>query len=343
MKTTNEVWVYIEQNDGKIADVSLELLGKGSELAKTLGVETGAMLIGAGVDGLVETLYHHGADKVYVAQGKELKQFTTLPYARVACDMIREYGPQIVLYGATTTGRDVAPRITSELRVGLTADCTDLKIGDFTGRGADGAEKQFSNILYQIRPAFGGNIIATIVSPEHRPQMATVREGVMKKRELDTKRKGTRVDFTPTVPAELMLTEVVKRVQHEKSVNLKGAAIIVSGGMGVGSKETFELVKQLAHTLGAEVGASRAAVDAGLIGKDHQVGQTGTTVRPKLYIAVGISGQIQHMAGMSEANRIIAINNDPDAPIFGIAHYGIVGDLNEVLPRFIEAYKTLKK
>ena len=339
---TNEVWIYIEQNDGKISDVSLELLGKGSELAKTLGVETGALLLGQGVDGLVDTLYHHGADKVYVAQDPALARYTTLPYAKVVCDLIREYGPQIALYGATTTGRDLAPRITSELKVGLTADCTDLRIGDFTGKGKDG-DATFSNILYQIRPAFGGNIVATIVSPEHRPQMATVREGVMKKREPDTKRKGTRIDFPTAIPQELVLTEIVKRVQHEKSVNLKGAPVIVAGGMGVGSKESFALVTDLARVLGAEVGASRAAVDAGLAGKDHQIGQTGITVRPKLYIAVGISGQIQHMAGMSESNRIIAINSDPEAPIFKIAHYGIVGDLNEVLPRFIEAYKTLKK
>ena len=181
---TNEVWVYIEQHDGKIADVSLELLGKGSELAKTLGVETGALVLGQGVEGLVDELVHFGADKVYVAQNPVLKQYTTLPYAKVVCDLIREYEPQIVLYGATTTGRDLAPRITSELKVGLTADCTDLKIGDFSGRGPEG-ETTFKNILYQIRPAFGGNIVATIVSPEHRPQMATVREGVMKMREPD--------------------------------------------------------------------------------------------------------------------------------------------------------------
>ena len=234
----NEVWVYIEQNGGKIADVSLELLGKGSELAKTLGVETGAMLLGSGVDGLVEELCHYGADKVYVAQDPSLKQFTTLPYAKVACDMIREYKPQIVLYGATTTGRDLAPRITSELKVGLTADCTDLKIGDYTGR-VDGNPVDYENILYQIRPAFGGNIVATIVSPAHRPQMATVREGVMKKREADTKRKGDRIDFTPDVPKELVVTEVVKRVQEEKDVNLKGACHYRFRRYGRGNQREF--------------------------------------------------------------------------------------------------------
>jgi electron transfer flavoprotein alpha subunit len=253
-------------------------------------------------------------------------------------ELIKKYQPQIALYGATTTGRDVAPRIASELRVGLTADCTDLQIGDHTLKG-----EEFKDILYQIRPAFGGNIIATIVSPEHRPQMATVREGVMKMNAPDESREGEVVECEVDIPAELLLSKLVKRFQQEKSVNLKGAQIIVSGGMGVGTKENFKLIHDLAHALGAEVGGSRAAVDAGLIGKDHQVGQTGTTVRPKLYVAVGISGQIQHMAGMSESNRIVAINHDANAPIFQIAHYGIVGDLNEVIPRFIEVFNSLKK
>ncbi len=339
---TNEVWVYIEQTDGKIADVSLELLGKGSELASKLNVKTGAILIGDKVSNLTKTLFQYGADKVYMAQSPELKYFTTLPYASIVCGMVREHEPQIVLYGATTQGRDVAPRIASELRVGLTADCTNLQIGDYTGKGPEG-EKVYKNILYQIRPAFGGNIIATIVSPDHRPQMATVREGVMKMRTPDANRKGEVVEVQPALTKELLVTEIIEKIQHEKTVNLKGASIIVSGGMGVGSKENFQMIHDLAHILGAEVGASRAAVDAGFIPKPHQVGQTGTTVRPKLYIAVGISGQIQHMAGMSESNRIIAINSDPNAPIFQIAHYGVVGDLNDIIPKFIEAYKTLKK
>jgi electron transfer flavoprotein alpha subunit len=252
--------------------------------------------------------------------------------------LVKEYEPQIMLFGATTTGRDIAPRVASELRVGLTADCTNLKIGDFQKKDAE-----YKDILYQIRPAFGGNIIATIVSPDHRPQMSTVREGVMKMNEPDKNRKAEIVEYTPEIPADLQAAEIVERLQQEKSVDLKGAQIIVAGGMGLGTKENFELIRKLAHAVGGEVGGSRAAVDAGFVSSDHQVGQTGTTVRPKLYIAVGISGQIQHLAGMAESNRIIAINSDPAAPIFACAHYGIVGDLNEVVPRFIEAYTSLKK
>ncbi len=335
---TNEVWVYIEQNGGKIADVSLELLGKGSELAKTLKVKVGAVLIGSAVKGLCDTLYHYGADKVYLAEDAVLKEYRTLPYAAILADLVRTNEPQIILFGATTTGRDIAPRVASELKVGLTADCTNLKIGDFQKK-----DVTYNDILYQIRPAFGGNIIATIVTPDHRPQMSTVREGVMKMNAIDKSRTGEIVEVKPVIKKELLVAEVIKRIQQEKTVDLKGAQIIVSGGMGVGSKENFELVHKLAHALGAQVAGSRAAVDAGFIGKDHQVGQTGTTVRPKLYIAIGISGQIQHLAGMCESNRIIAINADPNAPIFGSAHYGIVGDLNEVIPRFIEAYTSLKK
>ncbi|PIE33440.1 electron transfer flavoprotein subunit alpha [candidate division KSB3 bacterium] len=335
---TNQVWVYIEQNNGKIADVSLELLGKATLLARQLQVKIGAILLGEDVKGLSDTLFSYGADTVYLAEHPHLKDYTTLPYAKAVVDLIKEYRPQVVLYGATTTGRDVAPRIASELRVGLTADCTDLQIGDHKLRGTE-----YHNILYQIRPAFGGNIIATIVSPEHRPQMATVREGVMKMNAPDSSRKGDIIEYAVDIPADLVLTKIVKKFQQKKSVNLKGANIIVSGGMGVGSQENFALIHRLAHVLGGEVGGSRAAVDAGFISKDHQVGQTGTTVRPKLYIAVGISGQIQHMAGMSEANRIVAINSEPNAPIFQIAHYGIVGDLNDVVPKFIDVFNSLKK
>lgn len=335
---TNEVWVYIEQTNGKIADVSLELLGKGCELAKTLAVKVGAVLPGSGVTSLSDTLISYGADTVYIADDAALKDFRTRPYAATVVGLITKYQPQIMLFGATTTGRDVAPRVASELRVGLTADCTNLKIGDFQKKDAD-----YKDILYQIRPAFGGNIIATIVSPDHRPQMSTVREGVMKMNTPDTARKGEVIAYKPTISAELQTAEIVERLQQEKLVDLKGAQIIVAGGMGLVTKANFALIHKLAHAVGGEVGGSRAAVDAGFIGSDHQVGQTGTTVRPKLYIAVGISGQIQHLAGMAESNRIIAINSDPAAPIFNCAHYGIVGDLNEVVPRFIEAYTSLKK
>jgi electron transfer flavoprotein alpha subunit len=335
---TNEVWVYIEQNHGKIADVSLELLGKATFLAEKLQVKVSAVLLGSEIKSLTKTVFTHGADKVYLADHTLLKEYTSLPYAKVVVALIKAYQPQVVLYGATTTGRDVAPRIASELRVGLTADCTDLQIGDYTIK-----DQEYKDILYQIRPAFGGNIIATIVSPDHRPQMATVREGVMKMNTPDASKEGEVIEYQADLPTELMVTEIVKKFQQEKTVNLKGANIIVSGGMGVGSKENFQLIHELAHVLGGEVGGSRAAVDAGFISKDHQVGQTGTTVRPKLYLAIGISGQIQHLAGMSQSRRIVAINSDPSAPIFQIAHYGIVGDLNEVVPKFIEVFNSLKK
>lgn len=335
---TNEVWVYIQQENGKIADVSLELVSKASELAKTLKVKSAGVIIGAKVKDLAKTVFSYGADKVYVAEDANLKDYTTLPYTKVMSDLIKEYGPQIALYGATITGRDIAPRIASELKVGLTADCTNLKVGDYSSK-----DKEYKDILYQIRPAFGGNIVATIVCPDHRPQMATVREGVMKLNQPDNSKTGEIIDVKVDLPKELFITEILKKIKHEKTVDLKAANIIVSGGMGVGTKDNFKLIKDLAHALGGEVAGSRAAIDAGFIGKDHQVGQTGTTVRPKLYIAVGISGQIQHLAGMSESSRIIAINSDGQAPIFQIAHYGIVGDLNEVIPKFIDVYKSLKK
>jgi electron transfer flavoprotein alpha subunit len=248
---------------------------------------------------------------------------------------VSEKKPQIVLYGATTEGRDLAPRVASHLKVGLTADCTDLQIGDHTQK-----DKEYKNILYQIRTAFGGNIIATIVSPEKKPQMATVREGVMRMAQPNTSRKAEMIKIKADLSKDDFPSEIINRVLQAKTVNLKGAQIIVAGGMGVGSKDNFALIRELAQTLGAEVGASRAAVDQGFIGKEHQVGQTGTTVRPKLYIACGISGAIQHRAGMDSSSRIIAINSDPEAPIFGIAHYGIVGDLNEVIPQMIKAYKA---
>jgi electron transfer flavoprotein alpha subunit len=249
--------------------------------------------------------------------------------------VVSESKPQIVLFGATTEGRDLAPRVASNLKVGLTADCTDLQIGDYIQK-----ESEYRDILYQIRPAFGGNIIATIVSPEKKPQMATVREGVMRMAQGDPSRKAEIIHLKAGLGKDDFPSEIIDRVLEEKAVNLKGAQIIVSGGMGVGSKENFTLIRELAQTLGAEVGASRAAVDQGFIAKEHQVGQTGTTVRPKLYIACGISGAIQHRAGMDSSARIIAINSDPEAPIFGIAHYGIVGNLNDVIPRMIKAYKA---
>ena len=335
MNNDASVMVYIQQDSGKLAEVSLELVSKARELADTLGVGVSAALFGEAVSPAVPRLAALGADTVYLHERPGLKHYTPVPYTKLMIQAITDYKPQIVLYGATTTGRDLAPRVASFLKVGLTADCTDLQIGDHKQ-----GERDYQNILYQIRPAFGGNIIATIVCPEQKPQMATVREGVMRMNAPDPSRKAAIVTVPASLGAEDFPSEIIDRVLQEKTVNLKGAAIIVSGGFGVGSRENFKLIRELAETIGAEVGASRAAVDAGFIGKDHQVGQTGTTVRPKLYIACGISGAIQHRAGMDGSARIIAINTDPDAPILSIAQYGIVGDLFEVIPRMIKAYKA---
>lgn len=333
--STNNVWVFVQQDNGKISEVSIELLCKANDLAKTLGVDTEAVLIGDGIQDEAKKLLAHGASEVFCVEDKHLKHYTPVPYTKIMVELIKKHKPQIVLYGATTTGRDLGPRIASTLKVGLTADCTDLQIGDHSI-----GDKHYKNILYQIRPAFGGNIIATIVTPQDKPQMATVREGVMKITPPIKSPKGKVTSVAFTLNDSDFPSKIIEKVMMDKTVNLKSAHVIVAGGMGVGSKENFNLIKQLAQTLGGEVGASRAAVDAGFIGKDHQVGQTGTTVRPKLYIACGISGSIQHRAGMDQSARIIAINTDPEAPIFQVSHYGIVGDLKEVIPLFIKAYKT---
>jgi electron transfer flavoprotein alpha subunit len=340
MTNTKDVWVFVEQEEGKIADVSLELLAKGQELAQKLNSQVCAVLCGHHVDKLAETCIHSGAERVLQADHPELEIYRTLPYARVATDLARERRPYIFLVGATPIGRDLAPRVASSLQVGLTADCTDLQIGDFESKKA---KKVYSDLLYQIRPAFGGNLIATIVNPDTRPQLATVREGVMRRRDPDTTRRGIVERIEPQFnPRELVL-QVLSRETRESTVNLKGAPIIVAGGAGVGSKEDFQLIRDLAHILGGEVGASRAAVDAGMVSREHQVGQTGVTVRPRLYIAAGISGAIQHRAGMSESAKIIAINTDPNAPIFQIAHYKIVGDLAQVIPMMIRAFREKEK
>jgi len=328
------VLVFAEQEECVQADVSLELLSKARELAAKLGKKVAAALPGHNVGGLAPALITYGADTVFVAEYPALQHYTTVPYAEVVSDIIRACKPEIVLFGASLIGRDLAPRVASILRTGLTADCTDLQIGDYEDKSGS-----YKDLLLQIRPAFGGNIIATIVTPRHRPQMATVREGVMQLAPPDSARTGEIVPVDVKLDATHKLVRVVERLKAEKKVNLKGASVIVAGGAGVGGPEGFELIRELARTLGGEVGASRAAVDAGYIGKEHQVGQTGTTVRPKVYIACGISGQVQHRAGMDDAGKIIAINNDPGAPIFSIAHYGIVGDLFQVVPMLIEAYK----
>ncbi len=350
-----DVWVVAEQHDGVLAEVSLELLGRARELADRLRSRVGAVVAGAAADveGVIPVLLDHGADVVYVAAHEELRHYLALPYTKVVAELVRRHRPETVLYGATTTGRDLAPRVASALRTGLTADCTDLRIGDHVTR-----ERTSHDLLLQIRPAFGGNIIATIVCPEHRPQMATVREGVMPMPVPEPGRSGqvvrvpVRLDADGEVGGDagdgdhVVLTaadlavRLVGRHREPRRVDLKGARIVVSGGAGVGSREGFALVEELARTLGGVVGASRAAVDAGWIGRDHQVGQTGVTVRPKLYIACGISGSVQHRAGMDQSTRILAINTDPQAPIFSVAHYGIVGDLHKVIPMLIKAYRT---
>jgi electron transfer flavoprotein alpha subunit len=331
------VWIFIEQEGGKIADVSLELVCKGRELANQLGVKTEAVLLGDKIGECVDTLYHYGCETVFLAEDKRLEPFTVLPYAKVIMDLIKEHKPNILLFGATMKGRELAPRVASEKLAGLTADCTDLQIDDFDDKVN---KKSYTDKLMQIRPAFGGNIIATIVNTWDDPQMVTVREGVMKMDEPDTSRKGKLVKVTPELSSAETVIKVIERVREEKEVNLKGAQIIVAGGYGVGSKENFQLIHDLAEALGGEVGASRAAVDAGWIDHDHQVGQTGVTVRPKLYIACGISGSVQHRAGMDDSKKIIAINTDPDAPIFSVAHYSIVGELNDVIPKMIKAFKA---
>jgi electron transfer flavoprotein alpha subunit len=338
MTNNQDVWVFVEQEAGKVAGVSLELLSKGRELAERLGSRVCALIFGHGVADLAEKAIHYGADLVLLADHPELALYRTLPYARVASGLVRERRPYIFLLGATPVGRDLAPRIASAVRAGLTADCTALQTGDFQTK-----DRVYADLLYQIRPAFGGNVIATIVNPETRPQMATVREGVMRLGEPDGTRRGEIEKIVPQFDGSDLVLQVLERETRPARCNLKNAAIIVAGGVGVGSKENFQLIQELAQVLGGEVGASRAAVDAGFISPEHQVGQTGSTVRPRLYIACGISGAVQHRAGMDQAGKIIAINTDPNAPIFQIAHYKIVGDLNEVIPRMIRAYREKVK
>ena len=332
-----EVWVFAEQEDGKLSEVPLELLSKGRELADTLGVSLAAVLLTAEAGSLATDLLAHGADKVYVVADPLLGHYQTKGYCHVLCELIGQHKPQIVMYGATPIGRDLAPTVASAMKCGLTADCTDLQIGDHKPAGSDEVHK---NLLLQIRPAFGGNIIATIVNFDRWPQMATVREGVMPMPEPDAKRKGDIVDAKIDLAGVKLPLEIIESHRQEKSVNLKAARVIVAGGAGVGSKDNFKLIWDLAHCLGGAVGGSRAAVDLGFVDHDHQVGQTGTTVRPALYVACGISGAVQHAAGMSEAGKILAINIDPDAPIFGHAHYGIVGDMNVVIPKMIKIIRS---
>ncbi|MBO8429328.1 MAG: electron transfer flavoprotein subunit alpha/FixB family protein [Bacteroidetes bacterium] len=337
----NNIIVFCETDNGKLCDVSLELLTKGRALAQTLKCDLEALLIGFNVENLAKELYSYGAKRVHLADNPKLEFFRTLPYAAITIALFKEEKPQIALFGATSIGRDLAPRVSSALHSGLTADCTSLEIGDHQ----DAKGNRWENLLYQIRPAFGGNIIATIVNPEHRPQMATVREGVMKKEPLAQPIEGSinRIDTGKVLMDTDFVVSIIERQIEEKKIDIKSSQIIVAGGYGVGSKENFKLIFDLAKVLGAEVGASRAAVDAGFVEHERQVGQTGVTVRPKLFISVGISGQIQHTAGMDQSSMIISINSDPDAPIHQIADYAIIGDLNEVIPKMIASYKKHSK
>ncbi|MBN2486143.1 MAG: electron transfer flavoprotein subunit alpha/FixB family protein [Bacteroidales bacterium] len=338
----NNIFVICEVDEGKIADVSLELMTKGRSLASQLKCKLEALVIGHKLNGVENELYTYGADKVWVADDARLEFYTTLPYTSIAVKLFQEEKPQIALLGATTYGRDLGPRVSSALISGLTADCTSLEIG---GHEDKKENKNYKDLLYQIRPAFGGNIVATIINPDNRPQMATVREGVMKKEIFDANHKGelVKLDVAKYTSATDFVVKIIDRHMEKSKVNIKNASIIIAGGYGVGSKENFNMLYDLAHLIGAEVGASRAAVDAGYAGHERQIGQTGVTVRPKLYIACGISGQIQHIAGMQESAMIISINNDPAAPINSIADYVITGNLEDVIPKMVKYYKKNSK
>ena len=338
----NNLIVYCEIEDGIIADVSLELLTKGRTLANKLNCKLEALVIGHKLDGIEKQIFPYGADTIYLADDKRLYPYTSMPHTSVLVNLFKEIKPQICLMGATSIGRDLGPRVSSSLHSGLTADCTSLEIGSHEDKKE---RKNYENLLYQIRPAFGGNIVATIVNPECRPQMATVREGVMKKEIVSPSYKGEiiKLDISKYISDTDFVVEVIERQIEKSKVNIKGAPIIVAGGYGVGSKENFKLLYDLAATIGGEVGASRAAVDAGFAEHERQIGQTGVTVRPKLYIACGISGQIQHIAGMQDSSMIIAINNDPNENINTIADYVITDTVEDILPKMIKYYKKNSK
>jgi len=338
----NNLFVYCEIEDGIISDVSLELLTKGRSLANQLKCQLEAVVIGHNLSGIENVVFPYGVDVLHIADDARLAPFTTLPHCSILIKLFQEEKPQIALMGATSVGRDLGPRISSALHSGLTADCTSLEIGSHEDKKAGIV---YENLLYQIRPAFGGNIVATIINPDCRPQMATVREGVMKKEIVDINYKGrvNQLEISNYVTDADFTISVIERHMEKSKINIKSAPILVSGGYGVGSKENFKLLFDLAAVIGGEVGASRAAVDAGFCEHERQVGQTGITVRPKLYIACGISGQIQHIAGMQDSAIIISINNDPAAPINTIADYVIKGDIETVIPKMIKYYKQNSK
>lgn len=338
----NNVFVYCEIEETTVAEVSLELLTKGRSLANKLNCQLEAVVIGSNLKGVEKQVMPYGVDVLHIFDDSRLYPYTSLPHSSIMINLFKEEKPQVCLMGATVIGRDLGPRVSSALTSGLTADCTQLEIGPHEDKRAG---VTYENLLYQIRPAFGGNIVATIVNPEHRPQMATVREGVMKKEILDENYKGQVVEHEvgKYVSDTDFVIKVIERHVEKAKHNLKGAPIVIAGGYGMGSKENFQLLYDLAKELHGEVGASRAAVDAGFCEHDRQIGQTGLTVHPKLYIACGISGQIQHIAGMQDAGIIISINNDPNAPINTIADYVINGTVEEVLPKLIKYYKKNSK
>lgn len=339
----NNVFVYCELEGLQVAEVSQELLTKGRKLANTLGVQLEAVAIGTGIAGNIEDqILPYGVDVLHIFDAEGLSPYTSKPHTAALVNLFKQEQPQICLMGADVVGRDLGPRVSSALHSGLTADCTALEIGPHEDKKTG---KSYENLLYQIRPAFGGNIVATIINPENRPQMATVRSGVMKAEVLDANYPGKVVleDVARFIPQTEFVTKVIERHVEAAKNNLKGASIVVAGGYGVGSKDGFELLYKLAKVLHAEVGASRAAVDAGFCDHDMQIGQTGVTVRPKVYIACGISGAIQHVAGMKDSGIIISINSDENAPINQIADYVINGTVEEVLPKMIKYYKQNSK
>ena len=337
------VYVFAQQVDNQLSGIAFELIGKGKDLAADLGTEVTAILVGSGVKDLADELAAYGADKVIVVDDPELKDYRTEPYTHAVASVIEKYKPEIVLVGATAIGRDLGPRVSARVKTGLTADCTVLEIGDFPLNPIPGKEQKHNQLL-MTRPAFGGNTIATIACPDNRPQMATVRPGVMQKREKVEGAKAVVEEFNPGFTPDNKYVEILDVVKSVvDTVDIMDAKILVSGGRGVGSPENFKLLEDLADAIGGTVSCSRAVVDSGWKPRDLQVGQTGKTVRPNVYFAIGISGAIQHVAGMEESDIIIAINKDETAPIFDVADYGIVGDLNKIVPMLTEQIKAVVK
>ena len=334
------VYIYAQQVDNEISSIAFELIGKAKELAGALGTDVTAVLLGHNVSGLVSDLAEYGADKVIVVDDPELETYRTEPYAHALASVINEYKPEIMLVGATAIGRDLGPTVSARVATGLTADCTVLEIGDFPLNPVAGQEQKHNQLL-MTRPAFGGNTIATIACPDNRPQMATVRPGVMQKLPREAGRTAEVINYNPGFTPNNRYVEIMEVVKAVGQVeNIMDAKVLVSGGRGVGSEEGFAMLKELADVFGGMVSCSRAVVENGWMAPDYQVGQTGKTVRPQIYFAIGISGAIQHVAGMEESDLIIAINKDEDAPIFDVADYGLVGDLNKIVPALITALKS---